>query len=408
MGTFKTDEIDQILNAVIDTAIDSIVTISSSGIILTLNMATCALFGYSRNELIGENVKILMPHHHRQKHDAYINNYLSSKKPKIIGIGREVEGKRKDGNLFPLRLAVSEIILKDRIIFAGIMHDLTDLKAAQDKIISLNEELEEKVFDRTNQLEEAINRLLKSNELLVAKEQKLSEALSKEIELNALKTRFLQIASHEFKTPLSTVLSSASLISKYPRENQQDQRTKHIERIKKAVQHLTSILDDFLSLSRLEEGKTIINTEIVDINILINNIFSELSVIVKPSQQLIQNHSGKNTLLSDSKLIRSILFNLLSNSIKYAEKGMIVCESHISNNLLTLTIRDEGLGIPDEDQAHLFTRFYRAKNVENIQGTGLGLHIVKTNVELLKGKIEFVSQLGNGSTFVVTIPDMAG
>ena len=151
------------LAAVVETAIDGIITIDQKGVMETVNRAAAEQFGYSSDELIGQKVNMLMSQHDAKNHDSYINNYVTTREPKIIGIGREVIGKRKDGSVFTFRLAVSEVVLNDRVIFTGIIHDVSDIKAAEEKIIRLNRKLEEKVEQRTNELETVVNQLLRTN-----------------------------------------------------------------------------------------------------------------------------------------------------------------------------------------------------------------------------------------------------
>jgi two-component system sensor kinase FixL len=230
------------LQALFEMATDGIITINNKGLIESVNLAGCQLFGYSIEEIRGEKVNILMNDHDQTNHDRYLERYERTRDPHIIGIGREVVGRRKDGTLFPLRLAVSEVSLEDgTVIYTGILHDISAIREAQMKVEQLNAELEEKVEARTAALR--------------VREQQLREALGKEKELNELKSRFLSMASHEFKTPLSTVLSSIELIEMYTEGDQQPKREKHTERIKKAVNQLTDVLNDFLSLSKLEQGK---------------------------------------------------------------------------------------------------------------------------------------------------------
>ena len=257
------------LKAVIDTAIDGILTIDEKGIVESINPAAAKLFGFEENEVVGNNISMLMPAPYKQEHDGYLSRYLKTNKPHIIGIGREVEGRKKDGSVFPLRLAVSEVFLDKKRIFTGIIHDLSKVKKAEAKILKLNTELEQKVHERTDKLANVINQLLATNkqlekeikerkeieEALLKSEAELKELLEKEKELSELKSRFVSMASHEFRTPLSTILSSIELVEAYKKAEQQPKRAKHIARIKNTVNHLTSILNDFLSL-RSDTGRT--------------------------------------------------------------------------------------------------------------------------------------------------------
>lgn len=392
------------LQSIIETAIDGIITIDSKGTIEQINRAAADLFQYNQEEVVGKNVKMLMPDPYHSEHDGYLDNYHRTRKPKIIGTGREVPGRKKDGTLFPFRLAVSEVVLNDRVIYTGIVHDLSNVKNAEERLLKLNEELEETVEKRTNELEEVVNELLSTNKKLVENENILSKALQKEKELGELKSRFVSMASHEFRTPLSTILSSASLISKYEKTEQQPKRTKHINRIKSAVTNLTGILNDFLSLGKLEEDKVVVNSGTVHVSNLVDQITDELLGLLKPEQVIKKEMDDSElTIHTDERILKNILFNLLSNAVKYSDKE-ITCSITVNNQQVKFQITDKGLGIPLAEQKHLFDRFFRASNVETIQGTGLGLNIVKRYVELLQGTIVCESEENKGTTFFVTIP----
>jgi len=393
------------LQGIIDTAIDGIITIDANGMVETINKSAAEQFEYSPSEVIGNNVKMLMPNPYHAEHDGYIKNYQKTKKPKIIGTGREVVGKRKNGDLFPFRLAVSEVILNDRIIYTGIIHDLSDVKSAEKKLLKLNLDLEQTVEDRTKKLNETVDRLTQTNIELEENKKQLDEALKKEQELNELKSRFVSMASHEFRTPLSTIMSSASLISRYTEGDQQEKRTKHIDRIKSSVNNLTGILNDFLSLGKIEEGKVELNKEDVQLLEVFKTVKGDLKEILKPGQSINIEKVQDLIIQTDERLLRNILFNLLSNGIKYSdEQQAIHCEAYEADRQVILAITDEGIGIPEGEQKHLFERFFRASNVENIQGTGLGLNIVKRYCELLEGSIEAESTFGKGTKFTVIIP----
>jgi len=387
------------LQAVIDTALDGIMTINTRGIVETMNNSAATLFGYDREEVIGNNISMLMPDPDRSSHDGYLERYQKTRVPHIIGIGREVFGLKKNGETFPFRLAVSEVILNDRIIFTGIIHDTTEIHNAHKK-------LETKVEERTEELEKTINLLKKSNSKLEENENLLTSALLKEKELNELKSRFVTMASHEFKTPLSTILSSASLISKYQTDDTLENRERHVGKIKSAVQNLTGILNDFLSLSRIEEGLVKVVLEKFDLSILLDSVVSELKHLTKGGKKIQTVFLSENTIVkSDKRIIKNLLFNLMSNALKYSlENGVVECKVEFVNQDLKIEVTDHGIGIPESDQKYLFQRFFRAGNVQNIEGTGLGLHIVKGYVDLLKGTISFQSIQNSHTTFEVIIP----
>lgn len=380
------------MRALFEMATDGIITIGTDGVIENLNRAACTLFGYEASELIGQKINILMAAHDRHHHDEYLDRYHTTRKPHIIGIGREVTGRRKDGEEFPLRLAVSEVKLEDKTIYTGILHDISHFHEAQRRVEQLNQELETKVRQRTAALEE--------------REAELKRALGKERELNELKSRFLSMASHEFKTPLSTVLSSAELIELYETAEQQPKRERHINRIKEAVNQLTEVLNDFLSLSQLEQGQIGVKKRLVDLQALVSTSVESSEGQMKSGQQVIIDCPEEPLrIISDPKLLRHILVNLISNAAKYSpEASVITIKSWLDKEVCRISIIDQGIGIPEEDHRHLFDRFFRARNVENIKGTGLGLNIVANYVNLLGGQIEFTSEPGKGSVFTVSLP----
>lgn len=394
------------LKSIIDTAIDGIITINDQGLIETINVSAAKLFDYDPDEVIGHNIKMLMPQPYKKEHDSYLKRYQKTREPRIIGIGREVKGLKKNGVTFDFRLGVSEVILNDRTIFTGIVHDLTDVKKAEQKLKEVNSSLESQVEERTQELEDVVNELLKSNRQIEESQIELQAALAKEKELNELKSRFVSMASHEFRTPLSTILSSASIISKYPETHQQDNRLKHINRIKSSVANLTGILNDFLSLSKLEEGKVHINIQSINIKDLCNDVSSDVRSILKTNQNIIHRFNGPDHQVNtDPRILKNIMFNLISNAIKYSPQDSdITCSITTDHHIMTIDIIDHGIGIPLAEQQYLFERFFRATNVENIQGTGLGLNIVKRYIEVLKGNITFQSKPQVGTTFTVTLP----
>lgn len=236
-------------------------------------------------------------------------------------------------------------------------------------------------------------------------EENMQKALDKERQLNKFKSRFVSMASHEFRTPLSSVLTSSQLIGKYIETDHKEKIGKHLTRIQSSVQHLTSILNDFLSISKLEEGKINISIEEVNLKKIIEDLVDEMQTLSKKDQEIKLNYNGKEKLKIDPSIFKVILSNLVSNAIKYSpEKSVIKVDINNMPDQLKMEVSDQGMGIPKEDQLHLFERFYRAKNVSNISGTGLGLNIVKKYVELFKGEISFESNEQKGTQFFVKIP----
>ena len=524
-----------LLQAIFNTAIDGIVTIDAFGKIESLNPAAAQMFGYEPRELIGFKINVLMPEPDYSNHDRYISDYHRTGKAKIIGIGREVRGKKKNGETFPFILGVTKVELGSRIVFAGFIHDITELKLSQEQLKQYTEELEARVEERTfmlarsnkeiadankklklqveevkkaqialrqsqrlyqaighnfpdgiihivdsvldfmfvdgkdlkeldyrpqdilykniKNLEGQYKSLFKVDEikscfagktisyeahllhknwfylvdcvplrredksvrsvLIVCKnitEQKRAEieirkALEKEKELGELKSRFVTTASHEFRTPLSAILSSAALIGRYSEGENSERIDKHIDRIKSSVNNLNQILGDFLSLGKLEEGKTPFSPLEFDLIELIDNAIMEIKPVLKTDQVINFDQVDVLSVYLDRQMCLNIVINLLSNASKYSDEGKeINIKTWPENNHVVIEIRDQGIGIPEKEQEHLFERFFRAKNAINIQGTGLGLNIVQKYVEMMRGSIQFVSKEMEGTTFRVFLP----
>lgn len=677
MKTTNNQVSDLALREIFNNAVDAMIVINNRGIIEAINPAVITLFLYQEQELIGQNVSILMPEPDRSKHDTYINNYHQTHSPKIIGIGREVVGKKKDGTEFPLFLSVSKVTLANhKQVFAGVMHDNSDLRKVQNALMQFSEELkksntelntlnlqlEKRVEERTEELKTVVKKLEETNQSLekqvnenkrnqleleyremllkqtqrigkssgyvwnmqtdfvdfgdafyemlelkpeqaepalqtlinqihpddrtafiaycqqlkqggsksqielkyqlqsgklkyiyhegktyfdshknpshyigyvqditqrkqaeidlikskkmfevVAKnypnglicvynhqlvcefvegqelakiglskpdiigktvyqtftpelaneyatyfnqtlqgqptifentignnhylyyttpinddgehiqriivavlnitlikeaEEQIRSSLKKANELNELKSRFISMASHEFRTPLSTILSSLELMQLYHQRLENDKFNKHHQKIKSAINNLTEILEYFLSVEKLESGLVSLDAEKFDLVPFIKLQIADLEELLTDGKTITLTPDLNNLFITqDKKIIRTILQNLLSNAIKYSKSNGLI-EVHLTqqDGYFELAVTDNGIGIPLDEQHQLFDRFYRAKNATNIQGTGIGLNLIKKYIELLQGKIWFTSQPNQGSTFWVTLP----
>jgi signal transduction histidine kinase len=285
-------------------------------------------------------------------------------------------------------------IITSDLLEKSISYSLEKMKSSK-KIELLNSKLEKKVKKRTEVLDDII-------ENLEIKKSNLESTLEKEKEL---KTQFVSIASHEFRTPLSTILSSLALMKNYCAMKNHEKFDEHSGKIKYSINNLTELLDDFLSISKLEEGIIKIYPDEFRVNTFVGSICSEMQMIVTTKQQIQYSHIGKEFCYIDTKILKNILYNLISNAIKYSQnEKAIEVKSILEENYLKIIIKDHGIGIPKKDQNHLFDRFFRCENVENIQGTGLGLNIVSNYVNLLNGEINFESEENKGTTFTLTFP----
>lgn len=259
--------------------------------------------------------------------------------------------------------------------------------------------LEELVEVRTQSLNETILALES------AKEQ-ISNSLESEKELNQLKSRFISMASHEFRTPLSTIQLSASLIDKYAEPSGVPEILKHVSKIKASVTGLTAILNNFLQIEKLESGKVEANFSNFDLKELATEIAEEMQTLAKSKQIINYQHLTENTNVTlDQNLIKNCIINLLTNAIKYSGEGsQIEFATEITAKYCKISVRDNGIGIPEEDQKYLFGAFFRAHNTGNILGTGLGLNIVARHVELMNGEVAFESNMDTGTLFTLTFP----
>jgi signal transduction histidine kinase len=238
-------------------------------------------------------------------------------------------------------------------------------------------------------------------------EEEIQKSLEKEKTLNELKSRFVSMASHEFQTPLTTILNSAFLLSKLNDKGYNAERLeKNVERIKSSVFQLSNILNDFLSMDKLEEGKVQVHNSRFNLTDFSKDVVEEMEEIVKKGQHIVYSHNGEKVdLCFDKNLLKNVYQNLLSNAIKYSpENTNTELETYLDRDHLMVKVKDHGIGIPVEDQPHLFERFFRAKNALNIEGTGLGLNITKKYIDIVHGEIDLESSAAKGTTITVKIP----
>jgi len=372
-------QITQFQKAVIDSSGAMIIATDSNGTINLFNQAAENLLGYKAHEIIGI-------HNPSIYHDVEETNRralkLSKELNRNIPPGFEVYAAKsknnqdnkqewiyvkKDGTRFPVSLSITAFRNKQNVItgFLGVAVDISETKK---------------------------------------NEEELKKALDRERELNEMKSRFVSTASHEFRTPLSTVLSSTYLLQKYTNTDDQPKREKHVERIISSVNLLTDILNDLLSVGKIEEGKLVPKYSHFNIREHIKKNIDELRITQKKGQKIIFNHCGKEEVWLDPSMLTHVVLNLLSNAIKFSpENSAIKVETDVSYSIMRLCVQDHGIGIPKEDQQHLFELFFRAMNATGIQGTGLGLHIVQKYTELMNGKIECFSEPGKGTRFYIEI-----
>ena len=400
------------LTSLFENATEGIILTNGKGNIVLVNPAAEKMFGYNRDDIIGKPIEILIPDQFKPHHNDLRKGFYKHPSNRVMGQNRDLYGRKKDGSNLPVEVSLSHYRKGDELFVIAFIVNITrrkeiesDMKRQQEElerisneIRKLNAELELKVEERTMILKEALQKLEQSQE-------ELNQALDKEKQLNEIKSRFVSMASHEFRTPLSTVLSSASLLSKYVEKEDQDKRNRHIDKIRNSVKHLNDILEDFLSLGKLDEGK--VESSITEMNLkeCILETIDEMRPFLKKDQEIKETYTGKMVIYSDKKLLRNIVINLISNAIKFSNEGSTITIAVAANDDETkIRVGDEGIGIGEDDQQHLFTSFFRAGNALNIQGTGLGLHIVKRYTDLLGGSLDLNSVLNQGTTITISIP----
>lgn len=400
------------LNSLFENATEGIILTDKTGKIVLVNPSAERMFGYQADEITGQPIEILIPHKARAKHRDLREGFYQQPSNRSMGHNRDLHGVRKDGSDIPVEVSLSHYKKEDEIFVIAFIVDITgrkeiensmrrqqaELERVSQEIRKLNAELENKVEERTMILREALQKLEQS-------QVELNDALRKEKQLSEIKSRFVSMASHEFRTPLSAVLSSASLLSKYTTESDQDKRNRHISKIKNSVHHLNDILEDFLSLGKLDEGKVNSTFTVFNLKELLEEVADEMKLLLKPEQKLKLGFHADEFIQSDTKLLKNIIINLVTNAIKFSnEDGIIRIDCEKLPGITKISVEDNGIGIGSEDQEHLFSSFFRAANALNIQGTGLGLHIVKRYADLIGAKVELKSELNKGTTVSLFIP----
>jgi PAS domain S-box-containing protein len=379
-------------------ATEGILVANDKGEIIRVNPSAERLFGYERGELTGKKIEVLVPNRLSQKHTNHREKYSHNPHARSMGAGMDLFGLRKDGSEIPVEISLSPYSTTEGKFVIAFIVDITVRKNAEERLKNYSSELEKQVKNRTLILEEAIEELERTK-------IELKASLEKEKELNELKSRFVSMASHEFRTPLTTMMSSLSLVTKYGEQNDKESQIKHVGKIKTSINNLTDILNDFLSVSKLEEGKIENLPEEMNLQLFIADVVSEMKTMSKNNQHIKQSHTGNEHAVLDKKLIKNVLFNLISNAIKFSPEGAdIEVSSQVSQTVVKISVKDHGIGISKEDQKHLFQRFFRGHNATHIQGTGLGLNIIAKYAELMNGSIDFTSEENKGTTFTIIIP----
>jgi PAS domain S-box-containing protein len=381
--------------------------------IVAVNAVAEKMFGYEKGELIHQPKDILLPKRYLSTHKNQLNYFTNQLNSGKNTRGLYLFGLTKNNTEFPLEISINSFTIYEKEYLMVLVIDMTIRRETEKKIDSIKVVLEEKVKKGTAELQNTINQLKEVNHNYKKElnrrfgiEIKLKEALKKERELNELKSKFLSLVSHEFKTPLSGILTSAILLEKYQLTEDQKKRDKHLNTITSKVQYLNNVLNDFISLERLDSSNENYKFKNFNLSKVINEVVYNANMLLKSGQRInIQPNTSDYVLYQDEKILEIILSVVIYNAIKYSpENSEIDLEISKNTKNIIFTIKDQGMGIPKNDQKFVYNRYFRGENVLNIQGTGIGLNIVKEHLKNLGGTINFISTENKGSVFFVQLP----
>lgn len=357
------------LTVILESAVDAIVTIDKDSQILSFNKAAEKIFSYQASEIIGENIKILMPEPYRSDHDAYVKRFIETKKSDVLGNMREVLAQKKDGAVFPITVAVSAFIWEEEYIFTGIIRDITEEKEMENSLILAKEEAE-----------------------------KASKA----------KSEFLSSMSHELRTPLNAILGFSELLQTSKTNPLVGEQLDEVNYIHSSGKHLLALINEVLELSAIENRRVKLTIEPIKISKVVEDSLSLMHSVENKTNSVINVISDTDLFVhADYTKLKQILVNLISNAIKYnREQGTITISWEVTKtNQGKISVKDTGIGIAKNKQDAVFDAFNRLGHENStIDGTGIGLLVTKELVELMDGSINFESKEGEGSNFWVELP----
>lgn len=385
---------------------EGIIIVNAQQEIVASNGVANKMFGYEENELLGSQLNRLIPKDYHKKHKSHFKSFIKKSDIRQMGHGRDLYGLHKDGTTFPVEAGLNPFEIYSNQYVMVLVSDITIRKRQEQEIKELNESLELRIQQRTTELRHSISELKEEVAKRKEAENRIKESLRKERELNELKTKFLSLVSHEFKTPLSGILTSATLVGKYTLTEHQEKRDKHLKTIQSKVKYLNNILDDFLSIERIETGKETYKFSLFPLSKVVNEVIYDANMMLKEGQKINYPQNIDDIIVEfDEKILELVLTNLINNAIKYSP-GNTAIDVRVDQkkSSLCISIQDEGMGIPAKEQKFIFNRYFRAENALLDQGTGIGLNIAKSHLENLGGTITFTSKENEGSIFKVEIP----
>lgn len=311
-----------------------------------------------------------------------------------------------NNNSIPVLRTIQKVRFGDSKFRVESFNDITKLKKAEATLKEANEILEIKVQERTEDLRLLIEKLEREIHEREQAELEVRKLLAKERELSELKSRFVAMISHEFRTPLTIIKSSSQMLTKFDNKLNATDRTSYLHKITKTVDYMTDLIENIIFIGKSDSPSNKVVLEKVNLHEFCRNLIDDFNLTQKIKRNIRLTLSGNDTIVfSDEKLLRLILNNLITNAAKYSEiESPIDINLEISNNYANLSVQDYGIGIPISEQDNIFEIFYRAGNVGNISGTGLGMAVIAESLKLLHGEIELESIVGEGTKFVIKIP----
>ncbi|MFI0428108.1 ATP-binding protein [Mariniflexile sp. HMF6888] len=403
-----------IFNVLFEAVSEGVIVVNNRQQIVSTNASAERMFGYDKNELIGQHLNVLIPQKYHAGHGTHVEGFMEHKESRQMGRGRDLFGAHKNGHSFPVEAGLNPLQINGKSFVMALVIDISIRKQQELELLELNNQLEKKVSERTKALSDTVEELKIVNSQRDAEikkrieaQNKIKNALKREKELNELKTKFLSLVSHEFKTPLSGILTSAMLLGKYKLTEQQERRDKHIKTISDKVHYLNNILNDFLSIEKLDTGKINYKFSTFKISKVVNEVVYNANMLLKEGQEIkYPENIDDYSMFQDEKIVELALSNLVHNAIKYSSENTLVdIQIKQDDKNTTFKIKDNGIGIPVSDQKNIFNRYFRAENALLTQGTGIGLNIVKSHLENLGGTINFTSEENIGSDFIFILPN---
>lgn len=394
------------LGSLFEIVSEGIVVVDAKQKIVAYNQVLSDLFGYKGDELLSKSIHILVPPDRHHVHKKQVGDYKKAASNRQMGVGRDLYGVKKDGTQFPVEVGLNPFVIEGERYTMAILIDISVRKKQEEQIKELNKQLEHRINERTLELEKTVSNLEAEIIRREEAESKILESLRVERELNELKTKFLSMVSHEFKTPLSGILTSAILAGKYTKTEQQDKRQRHLKLIEDKVKYLNNILNDFLSVEQLEHGKTKYKMECFPLSKILNEVVYSANMLLKEGQSIQYPENIEDIILvCDETIMEVILSNLINNAVKYSPENTTIkiIVTH-DEEFFTMDIVDQGIGIPEKEQKYIFNRYFRAENALLNEGTGIGLNIVKAHIENLGGSINFKSIENVETTFQIRMP----